>query len=71
LAARGKNDEEDTRKIVVFVLGERSSGKSTVIKQLRNDFDPDTKPNSLIEYWPSRVGLDRKQLMHFYELGSA
>jgi hypothetical protein len=43
-------------------------GKSAVIKVLRNDFDPDTKPNSLIEYWPSSVGLDKKQLVHFYEL---
>ena len=45
-------------------------GKSSLIKTLRNDFDPDTKPNSLIEYWPSKVGLDKKQLVHFYEFGN-
>ena len=41
------------------------------MKILRNDFDPDTKPNSLIEYYPSRVGLDKKQLIHFYEIGNS
>ena len=48
MAARGKQEETDPRRVVVFVVGDRSSGKSAVIKLLRNDFDPETKPNSLI-----------------------
>ena len=70
MAARGKQEEADPRRVVVFVVGDKSAGKSAVIKLLRNDFDPETKPNSLIEYWPSKVGLDKKQLVHFYEIGN-
>lgn len=35
LAARGKNEEEDTRKIVVVVLGEKGSGRNATTQASR------------------------------------
>lgn len=35
LAARGKNEEEDTRRIVVIILGEKASGKNAITQASR------------------------------------
>jgi hypothetical protein len=41
------------------------------MKVVKNDFNPETKPNALIEYEYTKVGREKKHYVHFYELGSS
>ena len=45
-------------------------GKSSFLKIVKNDFDPETKSNSFVEYHYAKIGREKKHYVHFYEVGS-
>lgn len=69
---------QEANQNILIVLGDRSAGniflrlgKSSFIKIFKNDFDLETKPTHLVDYSLIKRGLDKKEIVHCYEIGES
>lgn len=73
LAAARIQDQAETSEKTLLILGERSSGKSTLVQLFSSPSKPEaTKPTAALDYSYSRAPLgvsSKRDVGHVYELG--